>query len=297
MTQDPMTVVMRPPIAEASTREAYRICREIAHKHGANFSVGFRFLPPAKRNAVYAAYAFCRRADDIADDPGERIVERLDEWQLELDRCYAGHPSDPITIALSDALRHFEIPKAAFVALLDGCRLDLVKRRYATFDELLAYCDLVATSISDISLSIFGYRSDEAPVYGRNLATALQLTNVARDVGDDLQRDRIYLPAEDLERFKVPEHELFEKHKSDRFRDLMNFQIDRAETYFRAAEPLLSELAFDARFPTLLMGGVYAEVLRRLRRDPQAVLDGRLSLSRSSKVGVVISRLLRQRFV
>ncbi|HXI13352.1 MAG TPA: squalene/phytoene synthase family protein [Thermoanaerobaculia bacterium] len=290
-------VAMTKDDRELDARDAYRICRQIAHRHGANFSVGFRFLPRTKRNAVYAAYAFCRRADDIADDPGERISERLDEWQSELDRCYAGKPTDPVTVALADALGHFEIPKTAFIALLDGCRLDMVKRRYATFDELLAYCDLVATSISDISLSIFGYRSNAAPVHGRALATALQLTNVSRDVGDDLQRDRIYLPTEELDRFNVSEGELFEGRRSDRFRELMVFQIDRAESYFRAAEPLLSELSFDARFPTLLMGGVYAEVLRRLRRDPQSVLSGRLSLSRSAKIAVVLTRVMNQRFV
>src|SRR5437879_5268802 len=147
-----------------SVDEAYRYCRQIAHKYGANFSVGFRFLPRAKRRAVYAAYAFCRRADDIADElgqakacptegvwrepavgqasacPREGVFEQLAAWQTELDACYAGTPTHPITIALADALQHFAIPKAAFVALIDGCRQDMFKTRYETFDELLQYC-------------------------------------------------------------------------------------------------------------------------------------------------------------
>src|SRR5688572_22663670 len=155
--------------------EAYEYCRRIAHKHGANFSVGFRFLPKVKRRAVYAAYAYCRWADDLADegDQGSGVrAQELDAWQAELDACYSGQPTHPITIALADALTHFSIPKSAFVALIDGCRQDMVKTRYETFEELLHYCELVAASISDISLSIFGYRSDSAIEHGRDLSTA-----------------------------------------------------------------------------------------------------------------------------
>ena len=303
--------------------EAYRHCRAIAHKHGANFSVGFRFLPKAKRRAVYAAYAYCRVADDIADESGapgaspadsvaspaeandsaaeggrrSTVVERLDAWQSELDACYAGRPTHPITIALADALTRFPIPKSGFVALIDGCRQDMVKTRYETFDELLQYCDLVATSISDISLAIYGYRTDAAPRYGRSLATALQLTNVTRDIGDDLTRDRVYIPQEELRGFNVSERELFERAENDRVRKLIEFQIARAEDYFREAEPLLGELSFDARFPTLLMGGVYATVLAKLRKDPLVAIRRRLSLSTAQKLLVIGSRVLRPHFI
>jgi phytoene synthase len=277
--------------------QAYAYCRWIAHKHGANFSVGFRFLPRQKRRAVYAAYAFCRWADDIADEPGQRIRERLDEWQHELEACYAGTPVHPITIALADALRNFAIPKSAFLALIEGCRLDIVKTRYETFGELLHYCELVAASISDISLSIFGYKSSAAIGYGRNLSTALQLTNVTRDIGDDLARNRVYVPQEELRRFGVSESDLFAHVQNAAVRTMIEFQIDRAESYFRAAEPLLHELAFDARFPTLLMGGVYATVLAKLKKDPLMVIRKRLSLSPLQKVLVVGTRMLRPHFV
>jgi phytoene synthase len=277
--------------------QAYAYCRSIAHKHGANFSVGFRFLPKTKRRAVYAAYAFCRWADDIVDEGGERIRERLDEWQYELDACYAGTPVHPITIALADALTHFAIPKSGFLALIEGCRQDMVKKRYETFDELLHYCELVAASISDISLSIFGYKTDAAIDHGRDLSTALQLTNVTRDIGDDLTRDRIYVPLEDLRRFGVSEADLFARVQNENMRRMIEFQIDRAESYFRAAEPLLGELAFDARFPTLLMGGVYATVLGKLRKDPLTAIRRRLSLSTLQKVLVIGTRVLRPHFV
>lgn len=294
-----MTSEALPLPVSPTVDEAYAFCRTIAHKYGSNFSVGFRFLPPVKRRAVYAAYAWCRWADDIADEPSDSsasVLDRLAAWQGELDAAYAGRPSHPITLALADALQHFAIPKSAFVALVDGCRQDMVKTRYETFDELLQYCDLVASSISDISLAIYGYRTPAAIDYGRNLATALQLTNVTRDVADDLDRDRIYLPQEELRRFGVTERDLFDRRDSEAMRRLIEFQIERAASYFRAAEPLVGELSFDARFPTLLMGGVYATVLTKLRRDPLVVLRKRLSLSRVQKIIVVARRLIRPHF-
>ena len=279
--------------------DAYKHCRAIAHEHGANFSVGFRFLPRRKRQAVYAAYAWCRVADDIADDEGDsgEKLAALDQWQSELDACYAGRPSHPITIALADALQHFDIPKSAFVALIDGCRQDMFKTRYETFDELLQYCELVAWSISDISLAIYGYKTPAALDHGRNLASALQLTNVTRDIGDDLGRNRVYLPQDELRRFGVTERDLFARAESEAMRRLIEFQIDRAESYFKRAEPLISELSFDARFPTVLMGGVYATVLARLRLAPFTALRKRLSLSRVEKMMVVARRAVRPHFV
>lgn len=295
---EPATAYQGWGMREAVRLEAaYAFCREITHRHGANFSVGFRFLPGRKRRAVYAAYAFCRYADDIADDPGANVLHRLDDWERELDRCYEGQPRHPITIALRDSLRRFEIPKRSFVALLDGCRQDQTKRRYASFAELLEYCDLVASSISEISLAIFGFTSSLARLHGRDLSTALQLTNVIRDVGDDLSRDRIYIPADEMARFGVSEEMLRRREQSEPMRNLLDFQITRAEDYFRRAEPLLSFLAFDAQFPTVLMGGVYATLLRKIRRNPFVVLHRRLRLSLPRKVGVVAARLLRPHFL
>ncbi|MBI2213155.1 MAG: squalene/phytoene synthase family protein [Acidobacteria bacterium] len=280
-----------------SAAEGYAFCRAVAHKHGANFSVGFRFLPEIKRNAVYAAYAACRWADDIADDPGENIGPRLDAWQGELEACYAGRPTHAITIALADALEHFAIPKVeGFFALIDGCRQDMVKTRYETFDELLHYCDLVATSISEISLAIFGYKTPKAHEYGRNLSTALQLTNITRDIGDDLRRDRIYIPMEELDRFGVTEADLFAKTHSAGTRALVEFEARRALDYFGKAMPLLDELERDSRFPTLMMGSIYSEVLRRVLADPFATLHRRVSLSLPHKLFVVLRGLARPRF-
>ena len=283
--------------AVSTVDEAYAFCRAVTHKHGANFSVGFRFLPERKKNAVYASYAFCRWADDIADDPGENKESRLDAWEAELEACYAGKPGHAITIALADALQHFAIPKReGFAALIAGCRQDMVKARYATFAELTHYCDLVATSISEISLAIFGYRTAKAHEYGRNLSTALQLTNITRDIGDDLARDRIYIPAEDLARFGVTEQELLAKTHSVGVQALVEFEAKRALDYFAGALPLLDELDPDSRFPTLMMGSIYSEVLRKVLANPFATLHRRVALSIPHKVFGVLRGLARPRF-
>ncbi len=284
------------PARVSTVDDAYDYCRQITHKHGANFSVGFRFLPDRKRNAVYAAYAFCRWADDIADDPGPDIDARLDAWERELESCYAGRPNCAITLALADALQSFQIPKSAFAALIAGCRQDLVKTRYENFEELTQYCDYVATSISDISLSIFGYRTPKATGYGRSLSTALQLTNITRDIGDDLSRDRIYVPREDLERFGVSEAMLEERAETTAMRALIEFEANRAMSYFRAALPLLDEIEADSRFPVLMMGSIYSEVLRKVLAEPFATLHRRVALSVPHKIFVVLRGLVRPRF-
>jgi len=297
MTLAAIDIELLPGEAAVSVEDAYAFCREITHRHGANFSVGFRFLPPEKKRAVHAAYAYCRWADDIADDPGTDIEKRLSAWETELHDCYAGRPHHAITIALADSLRHFDIPMTAFEALIEGCRQDMVKRRYANFEELLHYCDLVATSISDISLSIFGYQTAAAKTHGRNLSTALQLTNITRDIGDDLQRDRIYIPQDELATFGVSEESLGNVGGDESVLKLILYQVERARGYFQRAQPLLGELTWDARFPTLLMGGVYSSVLDAIEHDPLRVLRERISLSTSKKIWVVLSRIFHSSFL
>ncbi len=278
---------------------AHRENRALTHRAGANFSVGFRFLPRERRQAVYAAYSWCRVADDAVDegDPAGAPA-RLAAWEAELDAVYGGSPRSSPGVALAAALERFPIPKEAFEGLLQGCRQDLVKTRYATFDELLGYCDLVASTISTISLAIFGgLGRAEAEARGRDLATALQLTNIVRDVGEDLGRGRLYLPLEDLARFGVAEDDLTALRGSAASDALVRFEAERAIGFFRRAERVRELVDPECSFAVALMGGVYAEVARAVSRDPRAVLTRRLSLSPLRKVGVVVSRLLDGRFV
>jgi phytoene synthase len=276
-------------------RDAYAECRRVAHRYGANFSVGFRFLPRAKRDAVYASYAFCRYVDDVVDErPGADVRDRIDEWERELERCYAGSPTRAVTLALSDTVSRYPIPKAAFAGLIAGCRMDLVKKRYTDFEELMVYSELVATTISTMSLAIFGYRGETAVERGRDLATAFQLTNILRDVGEDLEKDRIYLPQDELSRFGVSEEDLKARKVTPQFSELMRFQVQRVRDCYHRAEPLLSMIAEDTRRCTCLMGSVYYRVLERIEASGYSVFGRRLGLSFGEKVGLVARTYLEK---
>lgn len=282
----------------ADLSAARRANRTLTHRAGANFSVGFRFLPKERRHAVYAAYAWCRVADDAVDegDPAGAPA-RLDAWEEELDAVYGGRPSSPAGIALAGSLPRFPIPKAAFQGLLAGCRQDLVKTRYATFDELLGYCDLVASTISTISLAIFGGLGNaEAEARGRDLATALQLTNVVRDVGEDVGRGRLYLPLEDLARFGVAEEDVASLRATPAVAELVRFEARRALSCFRRAEPVKELVDRECRFAVTMMGGIYADVAREVLARPLDTLRRRISLSTPGKVRAVLARLADRRF-
>jgi phytoene synthase len=248
-------------------------------------------LAQPKRNAVYAAYAFCRYVDDVVDenpDAGAADVrERIDQWEEELGRCYAGSPTHPITVALSDAATRFPIPMESFAGLIEGCRMDLVKTRYADYEELLVYSDLVATTISTMSLAIFGFCDDVAIERGRDLATAFQLTNILRDIGEDTHKDRIYLPQDELARFGVAERDLMAKKMTPGFVELMRFQVGRVRNLYHRAAPLLDLIEPDARRCTSLMGSVYYRILNEIEKKGYRVYDGRVGLSLARKLGLV----------
>lgn len=290
--------------SEAGTRTlraADRLCRRVAHRAGPNFSVGFRLLPAEKRRAVYAAYAFCRFVDDEVDEAaaggaGAAIAGALDRWERELELVYRGRPERPVGQALAASLERFPIPRAAFAGLIAGCRLDLSKTRYATFDELLEYCRLVAGTISAISLSIFGFEerpgAPPAEETGDHLSTAFQLTNVLRDVGEDLrERNRIYLPADELREFGVEEADLFVGRRSEPVAALLRFQLERARGYYRRAEPVLASIHADARRCAWLMGRVYLAVLDRIEASGFAVFGPRIGLPTTAKLGLVAKSL------
>jgi phytoene synthase len=174
--------------------------------------------------------------------------------------------------------------------------MDLVKKRYATYEELLVYSDLVATTISTMSLSIFGYRDEAAIERGRDLATAFQLTNILRDVGEDAaEKDRIYLPQEELERFRVSEQELKDRRATAAFTELMRFQVQRVRELYRRAEPLLDLIEKDSRRCTSLMGTVYCRILEKIEALGYPVLERRVGLSLASKLSLVARALMSRK--
>lgn len=279
---------MSAPTAGAGLERAYALCRRVAHRKGPNFSVGFRFLPRAKRDAVYATYAFCRFVDDAVDEgPRGGVRERIEAWEEELERCYAGRPTRPVTVALADTIERYPIPKSAFSGLIEGCRMDLVKNRYADFDELMVYSDLVATTISTMSLAIFGYEDEAAVDRGRDLATAFQLTNILRDVGEDIAKDRVYLPQNEMARFGVSDDDLRARRITPAFAELMSFQVRRVRELFHRAEALLDLIDRDARRCTCLMGSVYSRVLDRIEASGFEIFDRRVGLSLADKIALV----------
>ena len=277
--------------------------RRLAHRRGANFSLGFRLLPPWKRRAVYAAYAACRIPDDIVDEAAAGVSRaelhrRLDDWVGELERTYAGRPGRTATRALAEVLRKYPIPKQALLGLVAGCRMDLERTRYSTFAELERYCELVAVTISDISLAIFGTVRDEANTLGRHLAMALQLTNICRDVGEDLGRNRVYLPEDEMRRFGVAAKDLRDGRVAGaEYAGLMAFQCSRAREHFAAANALPGMIRADARPAVRVMGGVYRRVLDRIAANPVRAFHHRTELPRWQRLTAVASGLLGRPFV
>jgi len=279
---------MRPGIDEA-----YAYCKKLTEASGPHFSVGFRFLPKEKRQAIYAIYAFCRYADDIVDEHQEEALPALlKAWEDELERCYKQDPTHPITTALADAIRRYPIPKSGFSGLIEGCRMDLHIQRYKSYADLTVYVDCVATTIRDLSLPVFGYKDAAGLEYGRALSTALQMTNIVRDIGEDLDRGRIYLPLDEIQSAGYSEADLLKRVKNEAFLKLMAFQCHRIRGYFGEARKLIPMVEADARLALSLMRNVYVEMIDRIEEHPFDVLDRPLRLSLLERSKVVTRTLL-----
>ena len=263
-------------------------CADITRRKGPNFSVGFELLPAAKKSAVHACYAFCRLVDDLVDEsPNGSITQSLEEWQRELERVYDGEPCHEVGLALADAARRFPIPRDAFTRLIRGCEEVLHFRPPGDLRALRHYCDLVATPIGEMSLAIFGTVVPRAQQMGRDLSHALQLTNILRDVREDAERGRVYLPANWLNDAGVNVAALGRKTAVPGFVQLMERGIALARTHYRAARELPELVETDSRSAVLLMSSVYEEILERIADDPTAVLRERVGLSPEEKVGLV----------
>jgi len=238
--------------------------------------------------AIYAAYATCRLADDLADEGGAADPALLDRWEHEVEDAYSGRPSHPVTRALRHAAQSYPIPKEAFLGLIRGCRQDFVKNRYANFQELLDYCDMVASTISDISLAVFGVLNADTPRLGRRLSTALQLTNVIRDVAEDARRDRIYLPTDELAAFDVTETDILRGNAVPGLKPLLDFQCRRALTFFDGARDLPRHVEPDSRLAVSLMAGVYERILRKIMKEPLRIFKRRVALNPFEKASLIL---------
>jgi phytoene synthase len=263
-------------------------CARITRQSSSNFYYAFKLLPAYRRCALYATYAFCRFVDDIADD--EQVREPallLARWRDELERVYSGTPTRAVSRALADSVRQFAIPRRYFEEIIDGVEMDLSRKRYRTFPELRLYCYRVASAVGLICIEIFGYRNPQTRTYAENLGLAFQLTNIIRDVREDAERGRIYLPLQDLERFEVREEELLSGHHSDRFERLMEFEATRARDFYRAAEVSLPEEDRQSLLTAEAMRLIYGALLQRIVKSRYRVMDGKLRLSAPHKIFLV----------
>ena len=256
-----------------------------------NFYYSFLVLPSRKRRAIVAVWDFCRAVDDAVDEIGPgpdmkaRAAMQLDLWRAELDACYGtgrngNRPRTSQGLALEEFVREFRLPRTPFNDLIDGVAMDLEHAHYPTFSALEEYCRRVASTVGLVCVEIFGYRDSKAREYAVNLGIALQLTNIIRDVAADLAQGRIYLPAEDLQRFGVTEDALRVGKVTPQIRALLEFECARAKEYYRRASASLPPVDARSLVAAEIMGGIYFEILQRIERAGYDVFRERIRVPR-----------------
>jgi phytoene synthase len=270
----------------AMTPDEY--CRDRASASGSSFYYSFLFLPAERRRAITALYAYCREVDDAVDETSEPAVAaaKLDWWQGEVERLFAGAPQHPVTRALAPHLAAYGITRERMLQVLEGMRMDLAQSRFLDFAALARYCHLVAGVVGEMAAGIFGASGEDTLSYARKLGLALQIVNILRDVGEDARRGRIYLPLDDMRRFGVTPADILAARYVEGFPALMRFQAQRARAAFAAAIAELPAADRRAQRPGLIMGAIYAELLHELERDGFQVLHQHVSLTPLRKLGI-----------
>lgn len=261
-----------------------------AAKSGSSFYYAFLFLPPPKRAAITAFYAFCREVDDVVDevsDPGVAAT-KLAWWRSEVAASFGGTPTHPVTKALMPHTQAHDIRAEHLLAVIEGCQMDLDQSRYLDFPGLERYCHLVAGVVGEVAAGIFGRTQDATTEYAHRLGLAMQLTNIIRDVGDDARRGRIYLPMSELKQFDVKAQEILNRGYSERFTALMKFQAERAHRTYDEAFALLPAVDHAAQKPGLMMANIYRTLLREIEAGGFQVLHQRTSLTPLRKLWIAM---------
>jgi phytoene synthase len=276
----------------ANLPSSIRHCRLVTRRANSSFPLAFRLLPPVKRRAMDALYAFMRVTDDLADEPGQVEAKRrsLAEWRAGLTAALGDRFTHPIFPALTDTVRRFAIPERFLLDVIDGVESDLEPIRFTTFAELYPYCYRVASAVGLACLRVWGLRPGirwaEADAPAEAAGVAFQLTNILRDVGEDLTRGRVYLPEDELAAFKCPAGSW--RQDPGAFAALVRFQADRARQFYRRAEPLDRLLSNDGRAIFRVMCGTYRRLLAEVERVGAGVLDRRVRVPRWRKVAVLL---------
>jgi len=263
-------------------------CQNKAAQSGSSFYYSFLFLPPEKRRAITALYAYCREVDDVVDECSDADLARakLAWWRQEIAGTFAGAAQHPVAKALIPVVRQFDLPQARFHEIIDGMAMDLQYNRYPDFATLQSYCYRVAGTVGLMAAQIFGYRDPTTLRYAENLGTAFQLTNIIRDVGEDARRDRVYLPLDELARFGVAASDIVHLRETDSFRRLIEFQIDRAREYYQRAFAELPRQDRKSQRPGLVMAAIYRTVLDEIYAGGCKVLSQRTSLTPLRKLWI-----------
>jgi 15-cis-phytoene synthase len=276
-----------------SLEQSWAHCRAVAKKRARNFYYSFILLPPEKKNAMCAIYAFMRYCDDLSDEPGA-TRSAMDRWRDALTAALAGHPGDnPSWPAFIDSVQRYSIPHEYFYEMIQGVASDLEPRTIQTFDELYQYCYRVASVVGLTTIHIFGFTSPEALPLAEKCGVAFQLTNILRDVHEDAELGRIYLPAEDLTRFGVSADDLKNGRRTEQFGRLMEFETERARRYYRESAPLLDLIQPQSRPSLWALIAIYSRLLDHLAEAQYDVLTRRISLSSLEKSWIVLRAALR----
>lgn len=272
-------------------------CQNITSKSGSSFYYSFMFLPELKRRAITALYAFCREVDDVVDECKDEAIAqaKLSWWREEIANLYSDQPQHPVTQALLPLLKEFHLAEEYFLEIIDGMEMDLNISRYETFNDLSLYCYRAASVVGLLSAEIFGFKHRDTLKYANDLGMAFQLTNILRDVREDAERGRVYLPLDELEKFNVSISDLSHPITTDSVKALFEYQADRANHYYtQAYEQLPEEDRFNQR-TGLIMAEIYQSILNEIKDDGCRVLEHKIKLTPLRKLWLAWSRSYREK--
>jgi len=263
-------------------------CQRKAARSGSSFYYSFMFLAPPQRRAITALYAFCREVDDVVDECSDAQIARLKLawWRTEIAKAYTGGAQHPVASALSEVIPQFRLPQEHLMAIIDGMEMDLDCSRYPDFAALRVYCHRVAGVVGLLSAEIFGYQDPRTLAYAADLGLAFQLTNIIRDVGEDMRRQRIYLPLDEMERYGVAIADVTAARETRNFHALMAFQIERALGVYQQAYAALPAIDRKAQRVGLIMAAIYRTLLKEIQADGCHVLTRRTSLTPLRKLWI-----------
>ncbi len=289
MTTETNQSLRRREVKRTPTREAYRWCERYARRHNENFTVVSFLLPRKLRPHFFAVYAFCRYTDDLGDEAeGDRLA-LLDAWEHDLRDAVAGNPRRPLLVALARTIEDCEIPLDPFLRLIEANRIDQRVSRFETYDELLTYCSYSATPVGQMVLAVLGYHDAPRIALSDQTCIGLQIANFWQDVSVDIQKGRIYLPQEDLQRFGCDDQQIIEGRFDERFRDLMRFEVERARACFAEGRKLEGRVSRSVRTDLRLyrLGG--EAILNAIEAAGYDTLSARPRVTKATKVRLALT--------